>query len=293
MSWVLITIFAAFVQNLRFMLQKSLSQQGISTVGVTAARYFYSLPFILVVYAVLVTAPTAYVTTEFFVFAALGGICQIVATILVIALFKYRNFAVGTTFKRTETILSAIFGMFLLGDFVTPLGWVALALSLPGVLLLSEKSFNWKTGFWNCATALGLSAGAIFGICGVSYRKASLSLGLDSVLDAALTTLAVSIIMQAIIMAVYLRLREQGEITKLVRVWRLALPIGLTSMMGSAALFTAFTMMQVAYVNAVQQIELIFAILGSYYFFKEKITAREILGMCIISASIIFLILFG
>ena len=293
MSWVAITVFAAFVQNLRFMLQKSLSQYGISTVGVTAARYFYSLPFILIIYVLIIDVPVDAMGVEFYAFTALGAVTQILATICVIALFHYRNFAVGTTFKRTETILSAIFGMVLLGDFVSPLGWVALFLSLPGVILLSERSLSWKEGFWNRATALGLSAGALFGICGVAYRAASLSLDLGSGLQPALTTLTFSICIQVIILAVYLRLREEGEISRLALAWRRALPVGITSLLGSAAIFTAFTMVQVAYVNAVQQIELIFAILGSYYFFKESITAREIIGMVIISASIVFLILFG
>ena len=293
MTWVAITIFAAFVQNLRFMLQKGLSQKGISAVGATAARYIYSVPFILIVYTAFVDVPIFEQNARFYFFAAFGAIAQILATICVIALFQHRNFAVGTTFKRTETILSALFGMILLGDFVTPLGWVALFLSLPGVILLSEKSSNWSGGFFNRATALGLSAGALFGICGVAYRAASLSIGVTPPIQPALTTLTFSVSLQTILLVIYLLLRETGELSKLAREWRIALPVGITSMLGSAAIFTAFTMVQVAYVNAVQQIELIFAILGSYYFFKENISLREVLGMIIITASIIFLILFG
>ena len=293
MSWVLVTIFAAFVQNLRFMLQKGLSQQGVSAVGATAARYIFSLPFILIVYFLYVKVPVELQGARFYLFTAFGAVAQILATICVIALFQHRNFAVGTTFKRTETILSALFGMILLGDFVTPLGWVALFLSLPGVILLSEKGMSFRGGLFNRATALGLSAGALFGICGVAYRAASLSLGIGSGLQPALTTLTFSITLQAVLLIIYLRWREAGELTKLAQEWRIALPVGITSMLGSAAIFTAFTMVQVAYVNAVQQIELIFAILGSYYFFKENISLREVWGMIIISASIIFLILFG
>ena len=121
MSWVAITIFAAFVQNLRFMLQKSLSQTGVSAVGATAARYIFSLPIILVVYLLIVDVPIAAQGMRFYGFTALGAVTQILATICVIALFQYRNFAVGTTFKRTETILSAVIGMIILGDIVTPL----------------------------------------------------------------------------------------------------------------------------------------------------------------------------
>ncbi len=261
--------------------------------GAVMARYLYSLPFILVVYFGFIEFRLPPNLGAFTFFTALGAICQMLATVCVIALFQHRNFAVGTTFKRTETILSALFGMALLGDMVSPMGWVALVLSLGGVILLSEKAVSGGLSFFNRATALGLGAGALFGFCGVSYRAASLSLGMGPGLEPAITTLTLSIIIQTGLLLIYLPLREPGELARLQRAWRVALPVGMTSMLGSAAIFTAFTMVQVAYVNAVQQIELIFAILGSYYFFKENITLREIAGMFVISASIIFLILFG
>jgi drug/metabolite transporter (DMT)-like permease len=72
---------------------------------------------------------------------------------------------------------------------------------------------------------------------------------------------------------------------------RTAAWIGLTSMAGSFCWFTAFTLQTVAYVNALGQIELIFSLLATVFFFKEPITRRELCGLGVLSASILGLIL--
>jgi drug/metabolite transporter (DMT)-like permease len=47
----------------------------------------------------------------------------------------------------------------------------------------------------------------------------------------------------------------------------------------------------VAYVNALGQIELIFSLLATVFFFKEPITRRELSGLGVLSASILGVIL--
>ncbi len=54
--------------------------------------------------------------------------------------------------------------------------------------------------------------------------------------------------------------------------------------------FVAFTLQNAAYVNAVGQIELIFSILASRMFFKEKISTREFMGILTIIVSVLVLI---
>ena len=44
--WIPITIAAAFIQNLRFMLQKHVRGASLSTGGATFARFVFSFPFL-------------------------------------------------------------------------------------------------------------------------------------------------------------------------------------------------------------------------------------------------------
>ena len=44
--WILATFFAAFMQNLRFLLQRHLRVTTLSTMGATWARFAFATPFV-------------------------------------------------------------------------------------------------------------------------------------------------------------------------------------------------------------------------------------------------------
>lgn len=103
--WIFATIAAAFFQNLRFILQKVLSATRLTPVGATWSRFVYSAPIILIALAITFEAfevPVPKVGDRFWIAGLIGGICQILATICVVALFKARNFAVGIALKKNR-----------------------------------------------------------------------------------------------------------------------------------------------------------------------------------------------
>lgn len=295
--WIPVTLAAAFFQTLRFVLQKKLAATHLSAAGATFARFFYSAPLIAVlVYIYFQSTGQARppLTGTFWLFAAFGGLAQVLATICVVMLFKSRNFAVGITFKKTEVIQTVLMGWVLLGEGVSPAGFGAIALGLLGVLLLSAPPDLARWGLRdlaNRAAGLGLLSGVLFGISGVSYRGASLQLPLDDPLARAGLTLACVTAMQLVGMTAWLWLREKGEISAVWRARRVAVWIGLTSLMGSFCWFTAYTVQTAAYVNALGQVELIFSLVASVLFFHERISAREWAGMAVLGASILTLVL--
>ena len=107
----------------------------------------------------------------------------------------------------------------------------------------------------------------------------------------AVFTLACVATFQMVIMAIWLRLCESGEITKVMRAWRVAGLVGITSLIGSLCWFTAFTLQTVAYVNAVGQVELIFSMMASVLIFGERISRREVQGLVLLSGSVLALVL--
>ena len=293
--WIVISIAAAAFQTVRFMLQKHLSQVRLSAAGATFARFVYSAPILCVVLALWLVARggVAMPGSGFWAYGAMGGTAQIVATVCTVLLFKRRNFAVGVTFIKVEVLMTALVGIVILGDRVSGPALGAILVGVVGVLILSGSAV---TGvFWrrliSPSAALGLAAGALFGVSAVSYRGATLLVAADDPFLRALVTLAAVTTMQSLAMALWLRGREAGEIGRVLGAWRSAGWIGLSSMAGSFCWFTAFTLQNAAYVKAVGQVELIFALLGSVLFFREKIAAREWLGMTLLSASILGLVL--
>lgn len=298
--WIPITIAAAFAQNLRFMLQKHLKDTRLSTGGATFARFVFAAPLALLLAWALIGSgfrELPEVSPRFFLFAMIGGIGQMTATFLVVALFAERNFTVGITLKKTETMQTAILGLIVLNEGLSAWGLVAIVVGLVGVVLLSDPPkgavpLSWKERLFNKASGYGLSAGALFGVSAVGYRGASLSLGGDhDFLIRAVITLAFVTLFQSIVMALWLRWREVGEISKVMRSWRVTTLVGLTGVIGSLGWFMAFTLQNAAYVKALGQIELVFTFLASWLVFKEKSSARELIGIVLVVASILLLVL--
>jgi len=220
---------------------------------------------------------------------------QVLATMCVVALFAHRNFAVGITFKKTDVILTAVAGLVILGDRVSAAGWVALAVGLAGVLLLSDApgALGRRSRFLNRAAGLGLLSGVCFALSAVGYRGATLALQTDDVMLRAGWTLALVTASQAAGMTLWLLWRETGQVGAVLRSWRTAGPVGLFSMAGSFCWFAAFSLQSAAYVFAVGQIELIFSLVVSVFVFREIVTRRELWGMALLTVSIVAIVVTG
>lgn len=290
--WIILSVAAAAVQTLRFMVQKQLKTAGLSTAGATYARFVYSAPLVLVLilaYAAASGQALPATGARFWLFALGGAFMQVVATMCVVALFAHRNFAVGITFKKTEVILTAVAGLVILGDTVSPVGWVALGIGLLGVLLLSDVPGGavGLSRFANRAVALGLASGLCFALSAVGYRGATLALDTDDLALRAGWTLALVSVSQAVGMTLWLMWREKGQVEAVLRSWRTAGAVGLFSMVGSFCWFAAFSLQSAAYVFAVGQIELIFSLAVSVLVFREIVTRRELWGMALLTVSIV------
>ncbi|QGX98930.1 DMT family transporter [Roseovarius faecimaris] len=298
-AWIVISVAAAGFQTLRFMLQKTLSMGTLSAGGATFARFLYAAPFALAfAWGVLAWfgADWPALSGLFWVYALTGGLAQILATLCVVLLFAQRNFAVGITFKKTEVIQTVIVGLLVLGDRVSLPGLVAIVIGLVGVLVLSDAPESAARGLRrlaNRAAGLGLLSGTFFAISAVAYRGATLEIDSDMALVRSATTLSMVTLSQTLAMAAWLRWREPGELTRVWAARGRAIWMGVTSMAGSLSWFTAFTLQNAAYVFAVGQVEVIFSMLASVLFFKEKITAREYWGIGLLTASILVLVVLG
>jgi drug/metabolite transporter (DMT)-like permease len=296
--WVPITVAAAFLQNLRSALQKHL-KAALSTTGATSARFIFAAP-LAVLYALglatLAGYPVPRPSPTFALYAALGGVAQISATALLVYLFSFRNFAVGTTYSKTETVQTAIFGVVILGDPLAGSAILAILISLAGVFAISVAqtriSLRGLISSLGGRTALiGIASGAAFGISAVSYRAASLSLGGEGFLMQAAFTLAVVTVFQTLLMAIYMRIREPGQLGKVLRSWRVSGLTGLAGMLASACWFSAMTIQNAAYVRALGQIELVFTFAASHLVFRERTNRLELAGIVLVVVGILILLL--
>lgn len=295
--WLIATLAAAFLQALRFMVQKVLASDRLSAAGATFARFLYSAPLVailLVVYLAQSGQSLPRLSPLFWSFGLTGGLAQVLATVCVVRLFQSRNFAVGITLKKTEAILAVLVGLVLLGEGVSVAAFAAICLGVVGVILLSKppqsEMQGWRAMF-NRGVALGLSAGLLFALSAVCYRGASLQLLVDDPLLRAGVTLSAVTLSQMVGMALWLRWRAPGEISAVWRARGTAIWVGLFSMGGSFCWFLAFGLQTAALVKAVGQVELLFSLLISTLVFGERSTRRETAGMALLCFSIVALVL--
>jgi len=296
--WIPITIFAAFMQNLRSALQKHLKGK-LSTSGATFTRFVYGAPIaLLYLFGLLIFGDYALplATPEFVMFAIIGGLSQITATALLVYLFSYRNFAVGTAFSKTETIQTAMFGIVVLGEGISSAATLAIMISLVGVIMLSvtKPSGGIWTIFAQCferPALIGVASGALFGVSAITVRAASLSLGSGDFVIRAAFALACVTVFQTIVMTIYIKVREPGQVATVIKEWRVASLVGLCGVLGSAGWFTAMTLQNAAYVRALGQIELLFTFAVTYLYFRERTSKNEIAGIILIVSGILVLLL--
>ncbi|MBX3597665.1 MAG: DMT family transporter [Rhizobiaceae bacterium] len=295
--WIPITIAAAFLQNLRTAAQKKL-QGSLGTTGASFVRFGFGFP-IAIAYVLALHfiggRPFPELSWSFPVWALVGGVAQIAATIVLVHMFTLRNFAVGTAYSKTEPVQAALFAFVVLGERLTPASIWAIIIGVVGVMLISvaRAPLSWRS----LATALlgktaltGILSGALFGISAVAYRSASLSLGGEDRIMQAAMSLAVATTLQTIIMVIWMAIRDPGEFGRVARAWRASSIIGLASVVGSACWFTAMALQHVAYVRALGQIELIFTFATSIFVFKERINVFEAAGCVLIVGGILLLL---
>jgi drug/metabolite transporter (DMT)-like permease len=298
--WIPISVLGALMQAVRTAGQKDLNAR-LSTMVVTYVRSFFGMPLLLV-YAWVVVRWTGQPLPDFhipfFAYSLGASVAQVAATVLLIQLFTLRNFAVGSTLIKTDTMITAIIGSIFFSEVITGTGWLAVALTLTGVILLTLaraglRAFSVEGGgaaAWK-PTLVGFASALCFCFSYLFLREASLSLGDgDFLVRAACTAISVTGI-QAVFLGLWLLYREPAGLKAMFPDWRLCSFIGITSAIGSIAWFTAMTLENASYVRSVGQVEAIFTLLISYLYFKERFNAAELIGIAVIVAGVLLFLL--
>ncbi len=300
--WVGITIASAFLQNLRSVFQKHLKGQ-MGTAAATFVRFGFGLPFAILYLLVLhlgLGRALPYPNPAFLAWGVVGGLAQIGATFLLVYLFSFRNFAVGTAYSRTEPAQAAIIAFLFLGERLHPADLIALVISMAGVMLISVARTDITPRALFAATVsptarIGLLSGALFGLSAVAYSSASGSLAAslparDAMMQAGYTLVYV-ITLQSVLMLAWLVLKSPGELRRMAGAWKVSLATGFVGATASFGWFTGMTLQQAALVRALAQVELVFTFASTALIFKERVNRLEVAGCGLIVAGILVLFL--
>ena len=306
--WIFISVFAALMQAVRTAAQKTLNQR-MSNLGTTYVRSVFGMP-IMVAFLVFVLTFWGGGVPEFspayLTFTFLGAAAQIFATMALIYMFKLRNFAVGTMLTKVDILMTAVIGSLLFSEYLSFNGIAALVIVVVGVLLMTvgkmgvaqlragEATFT-ETVFAK-STQVALVCALLFTFSYLFLREATLVMsdssgqvpnGAAGSFWRGAWTVVIATGMQIVCVGLWLWRSEPTVFRELWPNRKIATFIGCTSAIGSIGWYTAFAMQNASYVRAVGQVEVVFTLLIAWFYFREKISVLEYVGILITVAGVL------
>lgn len=298
--WIAASLAAAFFQALRYAVLKELNRHLSATVT-TYVRMLFGLPFLAAWLAGVLAwtgEPLPETNLRFWLWAGLTAILQFGMTLLVVRLLRLGNFAVGLMITRADVILTAVIGSLAFSETISVTGWIAIAITVAGVLVASAGRL--APGAWvnrdaslldvllGPATRLGLVSALLAAISYLALREAIL------VLDPAVGPLVRSAVGGAgmtlvsfVLIGAWLAVTEGRELLRIRHWLGVCLLAGFASAAGTIGWFTASALANASYVAAVAQVQIVFALLISRYWFRETIRPLEVVGIVLIFAGVL------
>ena len=288
---------AAISQSLRTAQQKRLKNR-LGDLGASFVRFSYAIPFAwtwLLFYSTWFESPLPDINSKFLFWVFIGGLLQIIFTILLIKLFSLRSFAAVTAFSKTEVLQAVFFEALIIGVIASLQVGLGISLGVLAIILLSIAKgqitlSNLLSSLFTKQAGLGLSAGAFLALCSVCFRAATDSLIAEDLIIKAGLTLGISVLIQTAVMGIWMIKVAPSELASSFIEWRGSSFVGLFGAVTSFCWFYAFSLNAVAPVRAVGQIELVLALLISIVFFKEKPTLKEMFAISLLLMSIVIVL---
>lgn len=274
---------AAFMQAWRNAFQKQLSTT-VDVYGVTLARFIFALPLALIYISCLYhfqpVTDSVHFNLRFAIYVLIAALGQIAATALMVQLFKQKNYAIGVGLAKSEAVLAAIIAVVFLSDHLSLLGWFGVAVGGFAVFLMSKgRDFS---DFSVPTLCIGIGSGLCFAITSLLVREASLELTNLPFIHRAAWVLLMVIGTQCFLLLMYLGIFRRATLWAMWQRIGLTFRVSLCSFLASLGWFSAMSMQSVPIVKTLGQVEIIFSMLISAYFFKEKLARAEHLGILLV-----------
>jgi drug/metabolite transporter (DMT)-like permease len=277
MLWIPITIAAAGLQVARNALQRGLLGDA-GPWGATLVRFLFGLPFALCIWAVVAAiTPGARPAWSglYWLEAATGALSQLLASAALLVAMRRAGFAIGTVLQQSSLPLSAVVGLLVFHDNLTPWAWIGVAVTTLGLAILTRP--QGAVGPQPISGAVfGLLSGLCFGFSLNAFRHAELSLEPAHRVYAAITSVTIAQAMQSAGLTAVLALWRPSALRAVMESWRPSLGAGLCGALTSLGWFTALAFAPAGPVRAVGMVEMPIAALAGRRMFKERLSASQL-----------------
>jgi drug/metabolite transporter (DMT)-like permease len=287
--WIVLALVAALCQVLRNTAMKRLGHALDEYINVWG-RFTFLLPFALLG-CVLGGFPT--LKPGFVGWCVLFGVCQTLSTLALSKALKLSAISLVTALWKVSLLVLLGLAWVTIGETPTALGVIGVLLSALGVYLLNVKRA--RLGVWEPLAVLFTDRGQRYTLLAALFYAPSVITIKQAILasSAAMGTLGGYLAASAIMTPVALATSRQ-HFAALPAHWKEFVALGLFAALTTISQGKAYTLTLSSYVEAVKQIEILFAMTIGILAFGEIQRAREsALGALVMLLGMILLALAG
>ncbi|MEE8585605.1 MAG: DMT family transporter [Acidobacteriota bacterium] len=299
--WILIAICAASFQTVRNTLARSIVGQ-VSPALNSWARFAFNLPFsAFLLLLVSLWHGSLKTPAGFYAWCFGTAAAQLVGNVALVSAFRRSSFAESIVLHKLEVVFAALIGALFFAEAPSPQGWAGVLVCGAGVLLINlgrDKGLSgWrKAVHFDLGALQAISSGILLVLTSFFLKEATAmlveanpQLG-DGRFQASVNTLFHTVWMQVALVTAYLVAATPGQLSRIRQHGKRMVLIGMASFSGSLCWFWAYSLAFVAYVKAVGQVELLYSVLISVFFFNERNVLRQLPGMALATAGILLVV---
>jgi drug/metabolite transporter (DMT)-like permease len=273
--------------------QKQLTQRSANPIFIIGATHAL---LTLGTLPILWAASTPASAEGFWTNIVLCAMLAVVGNALLVYALKWSDLSVLGPINAYKAVISLVLGVFLIGEFPTPIGLAGVFLILIGSYFIVDRlptqshqnalvQFMRERGIQLRFAALGLSATeAVF------LKKALL---LSSPLTTFVWWSILGLPFSGVVILLFCRKKLVGEFKVFFRHWRAYLWLaGATGLMQLTTLLT-FEKLHVGYSLALFQLSAVISVFLGYHYFQEANIRRRLLGSIVMALGAALIVIFG
>ncbi len=274
--WFLLALAAALCQVLRNMTMKQLGHRLDEYINVWG-RFTFLLPFTLVMAWAFAWRVRGWPDLKpGFVPACLAfGVCQLVATLALSKALKLGEISVVTALWKVSLIVLLVMGYVTLRERPSLLGVVGVLLSTAGVYLLNLRRA--RLSVWAPVAALVTDPGLRWTlVSALFYAPSVLTIKQAALLSDPYTGSLGGYLAASLLVTPLVLVTSRRHFAHVRAHWKAFVSLGLFAALTTVSQVVAYTMTLSSYVEAVKQVEILFALAIGAFVFGEQQRVREI-----------------
>lgn len=284
--WVIYAFGSAFFAGITAILAKIGIKNTDSNLA-TAIRTIVILMFSWIMVFIVGSFNTiSNLTTKTIIFLILSGLATGLSWLCYFKALQLGNVNKVTPIDKSSTILTMILAMIFLNEEITLLKVVSIILIGIGTYMMIEKKKDDKVAndnkwlFFAIGSAVFASLTSILGKVGIE--------GVESNLGTAIRTIVVLIMAWIVVFVT----RKQTEIKNIdKKSWKFLIFSGLTTGLSWLCYYKALQDGQASIVVPIDKLSILITIAFSYFYLKEKLNKKSIIGLIGIVAGTLFLLI--